>query len=273
MKDKVLIFGSGFIGQRLKAALDADITARRIVSFKDIEEEISRYNPKIIINCIGHIGKINQDGCESDKDKAIVSNVLVPVMMAEVALRRKIKFIHIGSGCIYNYDYAKDKPIKETEAPDFFDRYYSRTKIYADCALGALSNKAGILILRIRIPLDNRPHPRNILTKLSGYKKVISLPNSVTYIPDFIKALKHLIKIDARGIYNVVNKGGLRYPELLDVYKRYTPGFKYEVIDFKKLNIARTNLILSTEKLERSGFKIRPIREVLEECVKDYTRY
>ena len=81
-----------------------------------------------------------------------------------------------------------------------------------------------------------------------------------------------LIKIDAKGIYNVVNKGALRYPELLNIYKEFAPDFEYKKIDFKKLNMVRTNLIMSTAKLERSGFKVRPIQEVLEECVKKYIK-
>jgi len=123
------------------------------------------------------------------------------------------------------------------------------------------------------VPLDNRPHPKNLLTKLIEYKRVIDIPNSVTYIPDFIRALKYLIQIDANGIYNIVNKNALKYPELLDIYKKYVPDFKYEIIDYRKLNIVRTNLILSTEKLEKAGFKVRDIYEVLEECVKDYLKY
>ncbi len=273
MKSKILIFGKGFIGERIHGEIDSNISQKRISLLKDVEEEINRYNPEVIINCIGYTGKRNIDDCELDKDKTLSANVFVPIIMAEAALRNKIKLIHISSGCIYHYDYTKDSPIKEEEIPDFFDLYYSRTKIYTERALDVLSDKFNFLIARIRIPLDNRPGPRDILTKLVDYKKVIDLPNSVTYIPDFIKALKHLMRIGAKGIYNVVNRGALRYPELLNIYKKYVPGFKYKVIDFKKLNLARTNLVMSTGKLERSGFKVRPIREVLEECVRDYIGY
>lgn len=273
MKSKILIFGKGFIGERLRAELSCEISQKRVSSIADAEEELARYNPKIIINCIGYTGDKNVDGCELEKDKTLSSNVFVPIIMAEAALRNRVKFIHISSGCIYQYDYGKDKPVAEEKMPDFFDLYYSRTKIYAERVLEALSRKFDVLIARIRIPLDNRPHPRNILTKLIKYKKAIVLANSLTYMPDFIKALNHLIKIDARGIYNVVNKGALRYPELLDIYKEYVPGYEYETIDFKKLNLTRTNLIMSTGKLEKTGFKVRPIKEVLRECVKDYIKY
>lgn len=272
MKDKILILGNGYIGNRLQEELQCDISGRKIYSVQETDEEIAKYNPDIIINCIGHTGR-NVDECELDKDKTLTSNTFVPVILAEAVLRNKIKLIHISSGCIYHFDYSRDLPISEDKTPDFFGLFYSRTKIYAEEALKVLFKKCPILIIRIRIPLDNRPHPKNILTKLIGYKTVIDIPNSITYVPDFIKALKHLIKTDAEGIYNVANRGALRYPELLDVYKKYVPDFSYRVIGYEELNLVRTNLILSTEKLERAGFKNRNIKEVFEECVQGYLKY
>ncbi len=272
MKDKVIILGRGFIGNRLQEELNCELSDRKIYSYRDAEEELRRFNPEVIINCIGHIG-INVDECEKDLDKTLTANTFVPIILAEAALRNNIRLIHISSGCIYHYDYSKDYPIDEDKIPDFFELFYSRTKIYAERSLSVLSKKYPILIIRLRVPLDKTPHPRNLLNKLINYKKVIDIPNSVTYIPDFISALSHLIKINARGIYNAVNKGALRYPELMEIYKRYTPDFKYEVIEFKKLSRVRTNLILSTEKLEKTGFKVRDIHEVLEECVKAYLKY
>lgn len=272
MRSKILILGRGFMGERLQEAFRCNISARKITSFKDAQNEIDKYDPKIIINCIGHIGR-NVDDCEKDINKTLIANAFIPIILAEIGLRNKIKLVHISSGCIYHYDYFRNKSIKEEETPDFFDLFYSRTKIYSERAVEVLCHKFNILIVRPRIPLDNHPHPRNLLTKLINYKRVIDIPNSVTYIPDFIKALRHLIKINAKGIFNVVNRDGLRYPDLLEVYRKYVPDYKYKIIDFKELNLERTNLILSTEKLEKTGFKIRDIHEVLEECVQGYLRY
>lgn len=270
MNNNILILGKGFIGQRLQEALDCRISGKMINSFKEAEKEIKKFNPKILINCIGYTGKANVDGCELDKDFTLSSNTFIPLILAEVALRNKIKLVHISSGCIYHFNYLKDRPIKEEEMPLYFDLFYSRSKIYSERALEALSRKFNILIPRIRIPLDNRPHPKNVLNKIIKFRKVIDIPNSVTYIPDFIKALRHLLKINAKGIYNVVNRGGLRYPHILDIYKKYRPDFEYKVISYKNLNLTRTNLILSTAKLEKTGFKVRNIKDVLKECIKDY---
>ncbi|MFH0738951.1 MAG: sugar nucleotide-binding protein [Candidatus Omnitrophota bacterium] len=270
--NKILILGKGFIGKRLQEALNCRICAKFIRSFSDANKIIKIYRPKIIINCIGVTGRRNVDDCELDIDGALLANSSVPIILAEVALRRNIKLVHISSGCIFNFDYKKDKPIKEGQVPDFFALFYSRSKIYAESSLEALSKKYDILIVRIRIPLLDKPHPKNILDKLIRYKKVIDVENSVTYIPDFIKALKHLLKINASGIYNLVNRGGLRYPKLMQVYRKYVPGFKYKVISLKQLGLVRTNLIMSTDKLEKTGFKVRNINSVLEECVKNYLK-
>ncbi|MDP2928254.1 MAG: sugar nucleotide-binding protein [Candidatus Omnitrophota bacterium] len=272
MNKSILILGKGFIGERLQKELDCRIDGSMINCFSDAEKLIRKYNPKIIINCIGITGRQNVDDCELEKDATLLANSFVPVILAEICLRSNIKLVHISSGCIFNYDYKKNKPIKENSQDYFFRLFYSRSKIYADRPLEALARNYNILIARIRIPLLNSKHPKNVLDKLIKYKKVIDITNSVTYVPDFVRAIKHLIKIDARGVYNVVNKGGLRYPKLMQVYQKYVPEFKFKVITLKKLGLVRTNLILSTNNLEKSGFKVRNINSVLEECVKEYLK-
>ncbi|MEW6075478.1 MAG: sugar nucleotide-binding protein [Candidatus Omnitrophota bacterium] len=269
MNEKILILGNGYIGKRLHEGLGAEVSDVKIYSLADAEEEIRKFNPSVLINAIGYIGN-TVDDCEQDKDKALMANAFVPLILAEAAMRNHIKLVHISSGCIYRFDYLSDDPVTEDKTPDYFDLFYSRTKIYSEQPLRILSKSYPILIVRIRVPLDNRPHPRNLLDKLIKYKKIIDIPNSLTYVPDFIQATKHLLKIDATGIYNVVNKGTLKYPDLMYAYKKYVPGFEYEVVDLKNLALKRTNLIMSCDKLEKSGFKVRNIKDVLEECVKEY---
>jgi hypothetical protein len=45
-----------------------------------------------------------------------------------------------------------------------------------------------------------------------------------------------------------------------------------QIIPLNKLGLIRTNLLLSTIKLEKTGFKVRNINSVLEECVKEYLK-
>ncbi|MCU0666069.1 MAG: sugar nucleotide-binding protein [Candidatus Omnitrophica bacterium] len=269
MRKKALIIGNGYIGKRLQDALDCPISDKRISCYQDIAQELARYKPDVLINCIGKVGR-NVDQCELDIDQTLSANTFVPLILAEAAVRHKVKLVHISSGCIFHYDYKKNIPITENRPPDFLDLFYSRSKIYSENALFALMKQFPFLVLRIRVPLDNIPDPRNLLTKLIGYRKAIDLPNSVTYIPDFLQAVKHLIMRKCNGVYNVVNRGALCYPDLLDEYRKYFPEFQYEKVKFKSLGLVRTNLVLSCRKLESTGFKMRQIKAVLPECVREY---
>lgn len=256
----ILIFGGGFIGSRLQKAYQCNLTTRRIYCIHDAILEIKKYKPSVIINCIGYTGERNVDDCDLNVMRTTQSNIIVPIILAEAAFRTNVKLVHISSGCIYHYDYAKDAPITEEQEPDFFDLLYSRTKIYAEKAILPLNP----LIVRIRIPIDNIPHPRNIITKLLTFSKVLDIPNSVTYIPDFIHILRSLIVTDRTGIFNTVNEGGLRYPDILDMF-----GVEYEKITMKDLPTPRTNLLMSVDKLKKL-IPVRNINGVLKDCVKSY---
>ena len=269
--ENILIFGAGFLGNRISGALECPVYAPKINTIEDAQKAIDFYKPKVIINCIGSYGK-NVDDCEKDKTKSMIAFTLAPLLLAESAIRNGIKLVHISSGCLYKYDYAQNVPIPEDQPPDFFSLYYSRLKIYAEAALYSLGDAANILQLRIRMPLDYIPHPRNLLTKLTSYNSVLDIPNSVTYIPDMIQALKHLLSVGAEGVFNVVNYGGLRYRELLEEYRKYNRNFSYSIMELSELKSVRTNLILSTDKLEASGYTIRDIHECLPECVEQYVK-
>ena len=76
MKYKNLIFGNGYLGNRLGAYLkDSVVSSARINSLEDVEREIEKYNPDNIINCSGKTGRPNIDWCESNKAETHHSNV------------------------------------------------------------------------------------------------------------------------------------------------------------------------------------------------------
>lgn len=267
--NELLVIGKGFLGTRIADFFNCPAINTRINTYEDLQKEIDTHHPQVLINCVGNFGK-NVDDCEINKTESLLAHSFIPLLIAEAAIRNGLKMVTISSGCLYHYDYKLNRPITEADAPDFFDLFYSRTKIYAEAALASLGRAANILQLRIRMPLDYIPHPRNLLDKLLTFKSVWDIPNSATYVPDLLDAMKHLIKIDAEGIYNIVNYGGLRYRELLEEYRKYVPSFNYAIADLHDLKIVRTNLILSTDKLEESGFNVRDIHDVIPECVQKY---
>jgi 3,5-epimerase/4-reductase len=265
---EILIFGDGLIGSKLGPVLKATKALSTISTYEEIQQAIDVHKPKVLVNCID-IDSPTVDDCEKDLNKSLHILTKIPLLMCEAAIRNRIKLVHISSGCIFNYDY-RDLPLSETYRPDFFDLYYSRLKVYAEAALDAVSAAANILQLRIRMPLDCEPHPQELLTKLLTYKTIVDIPNSVTYIPDFVMAARHLINQDAEGIYNCVNYGGLKNRELLEEFRKYFPTHSYSIIDPAELKKVRTNVILSTDKLEEAGFQVRDIHDILKECVEKY---
>ena len=245
-KKKVLIFGGkGFVGSHLKG----ERSLARVYSLDDILAEIAKKKPDVMINCIGYTGKENTDNCEAFSDYALNANSFLPVLFAEAAIRTGVKLVHVSSGCMFKTaDF-----IGEDEIPDFYDLFYSRTKIYGEAALYGIAGygKANILIVRPRIPFFDGTNPRDILYKIQRFKKVIDYANSMTYLPDFGRAVDHLIKKGATGIYNIVNPGPVRYKTIL----RECFGKRVVEMRHTDLNLIRTNVTLSCSKLIESGFR------------------
>ncbi|MDD5097561.1 MAG: sugar nucleotide-binding protein, partial [Candidatus Omnitrophica bacterium] len=96
MNKKILILGNGFIGKSLQKELDCRIDGSKINCFSDADKLIKKCNPKVIINCIGITGSKNVDDCELEKDATLLANSFVSLMLAEVALRKYIKLVHIS---------------------------------------------------------------------------------------------------------------------------------------------------------------------------------
>ena len=178
--------------------------------------------------------------------------------------------LHLGSGCIYEGD-NNGKGFSEEDAPNFFGSFYSRTKIMAQDLLKEFE----ALQIRIRMPIDYLPSQRNLLDKISGYKKVISVNNSITVIEDFLKITDQLIEGQHSGIFNVVNKGQITHAEILGMYQEIS-GRKldYELISTSELDTMtrarRSNCILSTSKLERLGIEVPDVRTSLRKCLEKY---
>lgn len=280
----ILIFGQGYIGTWLEKELgDCIVTTRRVVNISDVVDEIKKHKPDVVINAIGKTGKPNVDWCEDNKEETFFGNVSVPLFIAETCAECDVYMVHLSSGCIYETEYSKhygvDMPyvfteFTEEDEANFFGSFYSRTKLYAEKCLESLNrnNFCKILQLRLRIPFDPFSSPRNLITKLVSYRKVIDIPNSMSYIPDFIKIAKKLIKWRRTGIYNVVNKGAITHPEILDMYTEIVdPGFEYEIMPLEELDkitkAKRSNCVHDVAKVEKEGILVRDVKDAMRDCL------
>lgn len=62
-----------------------------------------------------------------------------------------------------------------------------------------------VLNLSIRVPITSKNNPRNFITKITNYKKICSIPNSMTVLDELIPIMVHMAKKNITGTFNMVN--------------------------------------------------------------------
>ncbi len=265
---KIIIFGGkGYIGSHLRKLYpDATAPAVDIADEKAVAAALDELKPDVIINAAGKTGRPNVDWCEDHKSETIRSNITGPLILLDLALKRGLYFVHLGSGCIYDGDNG-GRGFTEEDPPNFFGSFYSRTKLWSDQML----KEFPVLQLRLRMPFDGSDEPRNLIRKLRGYTRVLDQANSITYIPDFLRTLDQLMGKRATGVFNMVNPGPISPYEIMCRYKeKVDPSHTFERLSLADLpqvvSAGRSNCILSCEKLQREGIVLTQTGEALEEA-------
>ena len=228
----------------------------------------------VVVNCAGYIGKPNVDACELAKSDCIEGNVLFPAMMSQLCSDRGYQYVHISSGCIYG-GYEKHFTEEDVSNFDFQNgSFYSGTKALAEKVVA--QNNPSSYIFRLRIPFDEHASPRNYITKLLSYDKLLNLDNSLSHRADFARCSIDLTEQRVpKGIYNITNKGFMDARGVIELIKKYNLSdkdfkFFYDVESFNKETVApRSNCILDTSKIERY-IKIRTAQEALEDALSKY---
>jgi 3,5-epimerase/4-reductase len=278
---KILIFGKGYIAHKFldyfaelaeagEGEYDVEISDVRIEDYSAVKVELERTRPDVVLNCAGKTGRPNVDWCEDNKMETMFGNVVAPMILARACEELDLYMVHVGSGCVYTGD--KDGcGFAEDDEPNFDGSFYSRTKAWSE----GMMREFSILQLRLRMPLDGKPGPRNFITKITNYEKVVSVPNSLSVLDDFLEAAVALIDRRATGVYNMTNPGIIDHEEILEMYKEIVdPDFEYELIGLDELErvtkAGRSNCGLASRKLEAEGIRMRPVREAVRDVFVQY---
>jgi 3,5-epimerase/4-reductase len=272
---RVLILGGrGFLAQAFDRHLTAlgdeairthvDVTRRQ-----SIENTIIETHADVVVNAAGktHGASSNTiDGCEEDngaRRETMAVNVDGAKAARDACARRGVPLVHIGSGCVFD---GAAGEFTEDSAPNPVS-YYAETKVLGD---NAVLEYEDALILRIRLPVTDEPHPRNTLVKLASYRSVVDARNSVTDVRSLVVAARQLLLSDHRGIFNVVN--GDLSPYSVAAFIAETRGLAApERLTPQGLNAItrapRSNCTLSTAKLRAAGVRLAPAWIVAEHHV------
>jgi len=258
-----LVFGAtGFLGPRFVALLEQSgrkyvLAKTRIQNKESVEKELDEVKPTHVVNIAGLTGRPNVDWCETNKEDTILVNVVGTLGLVDSCWRRGIHITNFATGCIYSYD--EKHPINsgigftEEDPPNFQGSFYSLTKGMVEKLLVNYSN---LLQLRVRMPLSDDLNPRNFITKISKYERVVNIPNSMTVLHDMLPISIDMAVKKRTGIYNFTNPGTVSHNQVLDLYKKYIdPNFTYknftEEEQAKVIKAGRSNNLLDTTKLER----------------------
>jgi 3,5-epimerase/4-reductase len=271
---RILIFGPGFVGKKLAETLtDAVLSTARIDDADAVAAALAEHKPEAVINCAGKTGHPNVDWCESHKMETFRSNTIGPLVLAEECQKAGVYLLHVGSGCIF---YGPSPDPKGWKEDDFGNpsATYSRSKYAADLALSMYDN---VGIVRLRMPIDSVPGPRNLITKLANYPKIIDVENSVTVVEDLVDVIRQLVEKRGTGIFHAVNPGVMRHRDLIALYNELVdPSHTNEWItndDLVSQGLAvkgRSNCILQSTRLAELGIHMRPIDVALRDAMEKY---
>jgi len=262
-KDKTyLVFGgsTGWIGGKIVKLLKDNCNKvycakSRLENREQIEKELLDIKPNYVINCAGVTGRPNIDWCEDHTQETIRANIIGALNLADLCFIHNIHMTNMGTGCIYEYDNTHEinsgNGFTELDEPNFQGSFYSKTKIMLD---KLLQNYPNVLNLRLRMPISDDLHDRSFITKITKYKKVINIPNSMTILYDLLPIVIEMTKRELKGNYNFVNPGVISHNEILTLYKKYIdPNFSWENFSMEEqdqiLKAKRSNNELNTNKL------------------------
>ena len=270
---KIFCLGSGFIADHLRFDKIAD---RIKPDIDQINHLLKLYKPDVLINCIGKTGRPNIDWCESHQEETIEANTTIPVLVAEVCQSQKIHFINLASGCIFygrspnfNSDGSDAGWVEDDQSNAI--SVYSKSKRDCDAKLSLLPNTTS---LRLRMPVSEKNLPRNLINKLRGYKQIIDIPNSMTFVSDLVRCIDWVIKERPSGIFHITNPQPLSAARIMTEYQKYIPSHQFDIITEEQLDqlttAKRSNCLLSTAKINSAGFTLTNSEEALSQCMKQY---
>jgi dTDP-4-dehydrorhamnose reductase len=288
----IFVLGAGgYVGRRFTALLqDRGIKVvpltRAEVDYTDpttLRRILKKERPDFVINAAGFTGRPNVDACETARAETLFANTVLPLRIAEACADLGILWGHISSGCIYQGVSGEEggQPLgfREEDAPNFSFRagpcsFYSGTKALAEEGLRAFPQ---VYLWRMRMPFDAHDSPRNYLSKLLRYARLLDVRNSLSHLDDFVAAGWATMERGLpRGIYNLTNPGSVTTAEVVGLIEqegharnesRMLRPFAYFASEeeFMKTGVRapRSSCVLDTAKAEKLGLPLRPVREAI----------
>ena len=287
----ILLGGSGYVGQAYQRLFTREgfpfrNVARRELDYGDtaaLTALLRETGATFLLNAAGYTGKPNVDACESDKSACLAGNAVLPGNIRAACEAAAVPWGHVSSGCIY----SGERPgggWREEDAPNFSFRanhcsFYSGTKALGEEVLAGADN---LYIWRLRIPFSEVDSPRNYLSKMMRYARLLDAANSLSQLDEFCRAtFECWTRRVPFGTYNVTNPGQVTTREVVDlILESGVAGAGKEFSFFddegefmaKAAKTPRSNCVLDTTKLEATGIQMTEVHAALAQALRGWVR-
>lgn len=288
----LLYGGNGWIGTKVfnllvSMGIKVEKSKCRADDYESVDLEISRMNDLThVMSFIGRTHGVYDGESISTIDylekpgklvENIKDNLYAPIILSSICKKYNKHFTYLGTGCIFDYDdshlFGDEKSgFKEVDKPNFFGSSYSIVKGYTDRLMHELFND-DVLNIRIRMPITSEINNRNFITKITNYKKICSIPNSMTVLDNLLPVMIQYALDNKKGTINLTNPGLITHNEILEMYKEIVdPNFTWENFSIDEQNkilaSKRSNNCLNTKILESDEKNnIKSIREAVREIL------
>lgn len=293
----ILIYGhNGWIGQQVIQLLNKENSKNnsnitfycsqyRVDDEHNIEKELLEINPTHMLCLVGRTHGIIDDKEYTTIDyleqpgklyENVRDNLYSPVFLALLAKKHNKHLTYLGTGCVFNYDDThpfglEENGFTEQNKPNFFGSSYSIVKGFTDLLMHQMESNT--LNLRIRMPITSDLSARNFISKILHYKKICSIPNSMSVLPDLLPTMLDMMKNNELGTFNFTNPGLISHNEILTMYRDIVnSSFTWENFTIEEQNMIldskRSNNFLDTTKLE-SKYKVPNIKESVKKILSE----
>ncbi|MEA3223618.1 MAG: dTDP-4-dehydrorhamnose reductase [Thermodesulfobacteriota bacterium] len=280
---KVLITGAnGLVGVEVAHTFRANLhkvivydhNALDITDSRKVEAILEDTTPEWVINCAGYT---KVDACEGNREMAFKVNGQAPGKMAGICKELGINLCHISSD--YVFDGTKDTPYIEEDITHPIN-VYGQSKLAGERSIQGKANKYLIVRTQWLFGPAGPNFVSNILDMARQNKEIKVVDDQrgrPTYTCDLAKGIALLVKMDARGIYHVCNRGSASWYELAKKAAEYAE-VAAEIIPVGTDKFPRPakrpmNSILSTEKFKMYTEKVlSPWQIALKEYMRGHRR-
>jgi len=284
----LLLGGNGYVGSAIQKNLNVRnipfvVASRSSADYSQLPvlvKMLRELRPEFLMNAAGYTGKPNVDACEIHRTDCLAGNALLPGVIREVCEQTQTPWGHVSSGCIFTGAKENGAGFTEEDDPNFSFRqnncsFYSGTK-----ALGEelLEGAEQCFVWRLRIPFNEVDSPRNYISKMMRYDRLLMATNSLSQLDEFANAcVDSWLQRIPFGTYNLTNPGSVTTKDVVRLIQKHglsNRDFQFFESDDQFMRLAaktpRSNCVLDSGKAIAAGLPLSPVEEALEKAMKSW---